>query len=198
MSLDTIIIGAGVAGLAAANELHRAGLEFVVLEARERIGGRIYTLRDARSPLPIELGAEFLHGRAKETMAIARAAQLQAIDINGEHWYAHNGRLGQGGNFFRDLDRLLRNIDVNQPDESFRDFLARKPGGSSLARQRKQALGFIEGFHSADASIISAHSLTEGGSPGEDPDEQRQGRILDGYDRIPQALADSFSERIEL
>jgi protoporphyrinogen oxidase len=61
---DVLIIGAGVAGLAAAYELSRAGVNVIVLEARDRIGGRIYTLHDESSPLPIELGAEFIHGRS--------------------------------------------------------------------------------------------------------------------------------------
>jgi monoamine oxidase len=61
---DVLIIGAGVAGLAAAYELSRAGVNVIVLEARDRIGGRIYTLHDENSPLPIELGAEFIHGRS--------------------------------------------------------------------------------------------------------------------------------------
>jgi monoamine oxidase len=196
--LDTVIIGAGVAGLAAANQLHGAGLDFVLLEAQSRIGGRIYTVRDAATPIPIELGAEFLHGPAVETMEVVRAAKLQAIDIDGDHWYAHNGTLRKAGNFFHDLDLVLRRINLNAPDESFADFLDRKPGGRSLARQRTQARAFVQGFHTADASIISAHSLREGGSPGEDPEEQRQGRILDGYDRIPQALAQDFGPRIEL
>lgn len=60
--VDVAVVGAGVAGLAAARELRDRGLRVTVLEARSRIGGRILTHRDDRVPLPIELGAEFLHG----------------------------------------------------------------------------------------------------------------------------------------
>jgi monoamine oxidase len=74
---DVLIIGAGVAGLAAAYELSRAGVNVIVLEARDRIGGRIYTLHDESSPLPIELGAEFIHGRPPETLAITERAHLR-------------------------------------------------------------------------------------------------------------------------
>ena len=67
---DALVVGAGAAGLSAARELSHAGLRVLVLEARERLGGRIYTVRDGHSPLPVELGAEFVHGEAEETFAI--------------------------------------------------------------------------------------------------------------------------------
>ncbi|PAA87935.1 hypothetical protein BOX15_Mlig017922g1 [Macrostomum lignano] len=65
---DVIIIGAGVSGLAAAQMLHKAGLRCVVLEARDRIGGRIHTIElpaSAEHGLPsvsVDLGANYLHG----------------------------------------------------------------------------------------------------------------------------------------
>jgi len=55
--MDVIIIGAGAAGLAAALELGRSGLSVSILEARNRIGGRIFTVRDPALDVPIELGA---------------------------------------------------------------------------------------------------------------------------------------------
>lgn len=63
MERDTVLIlGAGAAGLAAAEALSRAGLPVMVLEARGRCGGRIYTRNSPVGELPIELGAEFIHG----------------------------------------------------------------------------------------------------------------------------------------
>src|SRR5215470_18114089 len=64
---DVIVIGAGAAGLAAAHALSARGLSVAVLEARERIGGRIWTIRPEGSSVPLELGAEFVHGRPRET-----------------------------------------------------------------------------------------------------------------------------------
>ena len=59
---DVIVIGAGAAGLAAAAELGRAGLSITILEARDRIGGRMFTQRDPVCHAPIEFGAEFIMG----------------------------------------------------------------------------------------------------------------------------------------
>src|SRR5439155_1692882 len=66
--VDVLVLGAGAAGLAAARDLSHAGLRVTVIEARPRIGGRVLTVHDPRSPVPIELGAEFIHGEAAETV----------------------------------------------------------------------------------------------------------------------------------
>jgi monoamine oxidase len=195
--MDAIIIGAGVAGLAAARQLKSANLDFVVLEARDRIGGRIFSIQDPRCPIPIELGAEFVHGEAKETVEIVRSARLQCVDVAGEHWRAVDGGLQKVENFWHDIDLVLRRIDQKGADLSFVEWLQKKPGGKKLARERKLALQFVQGFHAADPERISAHALAEGGSPGDDPEEQRQGRVLEGYDAIPHALAADSWAHIE-
>ncbi len=64
--MRTLVIGAGMAGLTAARELHDAGVQVTVLEARGRLGGRIMTDRQF-SDTPIELGAEFIHGDTAPT-----------------------------------------------------------------------------------------------------------------------------------
>ena len=62
----TLVVGAGMAGLAAARDLVDEGREVVVLEARNRIGGRVYTNRMI-SEVPVEFGAEFIHGEMAPT-----------------------------------------------------------------------------------------------------------------------------------
>src|SRR5689334_42821 len=61
---DVLVVGAGVAGLAAAARLRERGLSCAILEARERAGGRVWTIHPREAPLPVELGAEFVHGDA--------------------------------------------------------------------------------------------------------------------------------------
>jgi monoamine oxidase len=59
--LDAIVIGAGMAGITAARDLAASGLSVCVVEARDRIGGRVYSVRDFCDE-PVEGGAEFIHG----------------------------------------------------------------------------------------------------------------------------------------
>ena len=75
--MDVIVIGAGAAGLSAAADLAVSGLGVSVLEARDRVGGRILTHRSPSTGWPIELGAEFVHGRPREIWELIDSAQLE-------------------------------------------------------------------------------------------------------------------------
>src|SRR5262245_46804590 len=90
---NIIVVGAGAAGLSAACELGAAGFAVQVLEARNRIGGRILTVRDAQSRLPVELGAEFIHGETADTFSIVRAAGLVVDQLPDTHHISRKGQL---------------------------------------------------------------------------------------------------------
>jgi len=195
---DVAVVGAGVAGLAAAGELHRAGFRVAVFEARDRIGGRIFTPRDERVPVPIELGAEFIHGEAPETQRILDDARLVACEIAGEHWRAARGRLRPAGRSLEGIDRVMKRIDRRGPDQSFADFLAKRPGGRSLARDRTAAREFVQGFHAADLDEIGILSI----APEEDEEATdsalHSGRVVQGYDAVPGFLARGLEGSIHL
>jgi phytoene dehydrogenase-like protein len=69
---DVLVIGAGAAGLAAARAVFDAGRSVRVLEARDRIGGRIDSRRDPNLPVAVELGAEFVQGVLPRSLELAR------------------------------------------------------------------------------------------------------------------------------
>lgn len=78
---DTLIIGAGAAGLAAARQLHDAGQDILILEARNRIGGRIWT-DETFADFPLEMGAEFIHGEKAATHDLLGQAGLTTIPVD--------------------------------------------------------------------------------------------------------------------
>jgi monoamine oxidase len=75
--VDVVVVGAGVAGLVAARQLGRRGLRVALIEARDRIGGRILTERLAGWPQPVELGAEFVHGGNPVLEGLLREARVK-------------------------------------------------------------------------------------------------------------------------
>src|SRR5580693_4657880 len=150
---DVIVIGAGAAGLAAASELGRAGLSVVILEARDRIGGRMFTLRDPVYQAPIELGAEFIHGLPPEIWQPLQARNIMPTEVTGEPWCFHEGRLSTC-EFFSQVDDILMQMDASSPDESFLSFLKRCCNESRSDRERRRAeeraLAYVTDFNAAD------------------------------------------------
>lgn len=194
---DVVVVGAGAAGLAAAHALRAQNLDVIVLEARDRIGGRVFTHHDTHSGLPIELGAEFIHGSAPEIEKIAREARLVACDITGSRWTISGERFRRVDDFWERLDRIMRRLDDQRtPDRSFAEFLKRKPGGRRLASERTLARQYVEGFHAAEPDRISERALADSGSPGSDLRERRIGRFLSGFHGVIDWLADPLGDRI--
>jgi monoamine oxidase len=87
---SVIVIGAGAAGLAAADFLRNQRQNVTVLEARNRIGGRVHTDYDL-APFPVELGAEFIHGEHVSTFDLARRQGLDLLPAfeDERNYYAY-------------------------------------------------------------------------------------------------------------
>lgn len=181
---DVVILGAGAAGLAAARRLSGAGLRVVVLEARDRIGGRMYTLHETGWPVPVELGAEFIHGGSAETWSIVRAAQLAAYEVSEQHLHAIDGK-PQSLDFAPVWDKVFGRLDAySGPDVSFAEFLRRQCPDAS-AEVCKQAVAYVEGFNAADQKLVSVRWLRESEQVG----EGQSYRLQEGYDRLLTWLA---------
>ena len=115
-----LIIGAGAAGLAAAGELAKAGLQPLVLEARPRTGGRIHTLSDGEHA-PSELGAEFLHGLSPEIERLAREHHLAMREVSDEHWRIRSGVFEAMPDFWEKLERVFEAIPERGRDRPYTD-----------------------------------------------------------------------------
>ena len=188
---DAIVVGAGAAGLMCARELQRAGKKVSVLEASARVGGRILTLNDANAGVPVELGAEFIHGEAPETRRLLDEARLVTVPVFGEHYRSDRGEMSLQGPVWKRMARVFRLLDKDRKhDRSFEDFLADKPGGPRLRNERELARGFVQGFNGADTRLISEKSIAQQGDPTEGAAEAA--RIINGYG----ALVDHLSREV--
>jgi monoamine oxidase len=101
---EVVIIGAGVAGLTAARDLSTAGARVLVLEARDRLGGRVMTHHAADGP--VELGAEFVHGAFSEILGVVEEAGLQLREVDRGAPRQPAGRRA-GADYFSAMDKLL-------------------------------------------------------------------------------------------
>jgi monoamine oxidase len=198
-SFDVIVIGAGAAGLAAASELVQAGRSVLLLEARDRIGGRIWTRREPGLPVPIEMGAEFIHGHATITRALLAKAGAGVIESVDSHWTLQEGELKPRDGFFPQIQQAMRSTDIlARRDMSFDTFLNRHLAHALPPQARKFARVMAQGFDAADTSRASARAIaaewtgdTLGGAP--------QSRPADGYASLLAALmAPLHSERLRL
>ncbi len=192
--MEVLIIGAGAAGLAAAQSLCAAGVWLRVLEARDRIGGRIYTTRDPSFAIPVELGAEFIHGRPREILGITRAAGLSVAEVIGRHRAVWDGKLSGNGERFAKVDEIFeRMADPAAPDQTFAQFLNRI--GDADEGAKAAARGYVEGFNAARADHISTRSLICESQAQEAIDGDRAFRIPEGYDRVAHWLWDQCASR---
>lgn len=184
---DVIILGAGASGLAAMRELDRAGRRTLCLEARDRIGGRVYTLHEPLSPMPIELGAEFVHGQPPEIWEMIRSHGLLAYDCADRAVHIRDGKvLGVDG--WELVDRVvddMRKTAKKGKDRSFSEFVA----GSAHSGQAKQlATSYVEGFNAARSEKVSIASLAEDAEASDQIDGDHTYRLISGYDAIIRGL----------
>ena len=186
-----IIVGAGAAGLMAAHELASSGVNAILLEARDRVGGRIHTRRVPDMRRPLELGAEFVHGRPKQTWEIIRAANLTVYDVSEEHWHLHRGRAQHLHDFWERVAHVMSPLKRLRRDLSFAEFLTTRARGSPDAKTL--AASFVEGFDAADLNVISAQSLADEQETLES-DEDKQFRLAEGQDALLGHLITTDSE----
>jgi monoamine oxidase len=195
---SVLVIGGGVAGLAAACRLAEAGYSVTLLEARNRLGGRIHTLHDPRLPIPVELGAEFVHGKPKETWQIARSRNLVLGSLEGDNWCSEGHVLKKCNDFWPRWEKVAKLIKSGKsyPDRAFSEFL--ESSGNLDEETQKTAAEFVQGFNAARADRISMQHLAVAQEASEKISGETPYRILAGYDSVVRDLSSFNRERVRV
>jgi monoamine oxidase len=196
MEMDVIVIGAGLSGLAAADRLVWAGHHVTVLEARDRLGGRVWT--DLSGPRPVDLGAEWLGGEgAVYDILVQGRAQLR--DALGERFRrASNGweKLEDLPQVTGDLIARAKRAAAPGTDPTLVEALDACCAEPADAQAREQLLAYVEGFHAADPVRLSLRWLVEVEKT--QPADASELRALEGAGRVVSALAGSIEGRCDL
>lgn len=182
---DVIVIGAGVAGLAAAAQLGRSGRRVVLLEARERAGGRVWSHRPrgGRDRPPVELGAEFVHGGNAAVRAVLRAARLRTHPVEASmHWW-RDGRAAEVPDFWAGVGQVTGAVPARFRG-SFGDFLDGPVARRFPDDVRARVGQFAGGFNAAPLDALSAQSMREERGGAEDIDHHVLGRYDGIVDRL--------------
>jgi monoamine oxidase len=153
-SCDVVVVGAGAAGLACARHLLHEGQDILVIEARNRIGGRVHSI--AAEGHDLELGAEFLHG-APEVLPKDLHERLLFLDVLDHHHVLRKKKLHFKKHFWEEIEKALKSLNEKRKnDRSFQDFLSKKKMKGEI---KDLVISLVEGFYGADVEKVGEKGL---------------------------------------
>jgi len=195
--MKVIVAGAGLAGLTAARALARRGAAVTVLEARDRVGGRVWTVEGG------ELGGEFIDAEQKEIRQLCDELRL-ALTRVVRSGFTHRYR-GNDGAFhvsrtrpWQELAKLVAPLR-RRPAEEVATFSLREWLRVQDATPEQHSIAdAVRGFFLADPEDLSVLALVEQIANGGSPAQAEMYRVEGGNTRIPEALASDLAGRVLL
>ncbi|MCC7416091.1 MAG: FAD-dependent oxidoreductase [Acidobacteria bacterium] len=215
---SVLVVGAGLAGLAAAWDLHLMGARVLVIDARDRVGGRVWTVGDAFvESQHAEAGGDMIDEAHREIRTLAADVGLTLtrilrhgfgavrLDRAGRPRTVHSGARHGWARLAHALAPVIRPYCLAEQrwDSPIASALARKSVADWLdeiaadADLRATADG-LRGFFLADPDELSLLALVDQFAAGDAPAPGAMYRIEGGNDRLPRALACRLGDRVRL
>jgi monoamine oxidase len=180
--MDALVIGAGAAGLASARELRGRGMDVLVLEARDRNGGRIHTIRSPDWPLPLDAGAEFIHGHPPVLLELASGRRELARSFYG-------AGLQRRDDLWRKVMAKLRHLPSRRECSVQKAFASSTKWVHAPPDERRLALAYLEGFNAAPVARASIRAIAQQTRAADRIQGDHVSRMPGGYDVVVRRLS---------